>query len=337
MQVTLSQAATMIAKYIRVGLVAMLHGSPGKGKSAIVHEVAKQYNLKVIDLRLSQCDPTDLMGFPNILGSRAGYVPMDTFPIEGDRLPDGYDGWLLFLDEANGAPLAVQAASYKLILDRMIGKYHLHKNVAIVCAGNLETDGAITEPMSTAMQSRLAHIELMDDVEGWLDWAATNGIDNRITSYIGFRPGNLYDFNPEHTDKTYACNRTWEFANRVLKVTADNDPDRLPMLAGVISEGKAREFLTYIKIYTSLPTIGAIVANPEAVHVSNEPSVLYAITGCIAHGGTEANIDQLSKYIKRLPEEFQVICLREMVRRTPALKTNKSILEWAKTISKELF
>lgn len=62
-------------------------------------------------MRLAQCDPTDLLGFPTIVHDRAGYRPMETFPIEGDEVPAGYAGWLLFLDEFNSAPIAVQAAA----------------------------------------------------------------------------------------------------------------------------------------------------------------------------------------------------------------------------------
>lgn len=113
LQVKPSQASKMLASFIRAKLAPMLWGSPGIGKSGIVHEIAQQYNLKVIDLRLAQCDPTDLMGFPQIDVARqkAGYLPMDTFPIKGEVIPEGYGGWLLFLDEANSAPKAVQAAA----------------------------------------------------------------------------------------------------------------------------------------------------------------------------------------------------------------------------------
>lgn len=132
---------------------------------------------------------------------------MKHFPIEGDPIPHGYSGWLLFLDEATSAPPAIQAAAYKLILDRMVGSHHLHKNVAIVCAGNLETDNAIVQPMSTALQSRLVHMELVIDHQEWIDWAVQNDIDHRITSFIGFKPSALFTFTPDHTDKTYACPR----------------------------------------------------------------------------------------------------------------------------------
>ena len=321
----------MIAKYIQAKIVPMLTGSPGMGKSAIVKDIAKTYNLKLIDLRLSQCDPTDLLGLPSIQGQRAGYLPMETFPLEGDPIPEGYSGWLLFLDEFNSASIAVQASGYKLVLDRMVGQKNLHKHVAVVCAGNLETDGAIVNPMSTAMQSRLAHLELVTDVNQWLDWAYENGIHRFITSYIKFKPGNLYAFSPDHTDKTYACSRTWEFANRVLEVTGTDDKDLLPMLAGVLSEGVAREFIGFTKIDKDLPKITQIMESPNSIRVPDEPSVLFALTGSISHHANKDNLAPLITYIKRLPKEFQVVTLRETVRRQKELVGHPAMQEWIGT------
>ncbi len=321
----------MIAKYIQAKIVPMLTGSPGMGKSAIVKDIAKTYNLKLIDLRLSQCDPTDLLGLPSIQGQRAGYLPMETFPLEGDPIPEGYSGWLLFLDEFNSASIAVQAAGYKLVLDRMVGQKNLHKHVAVVCAGNLETDGAIVNPMSTAMQSRLAHLELVTDVNQWLDWAYENGIHRFITSYIKVKPGNLYAFSPDHTDKTYACSRTWEFANRVLEVTDTDDMDLLPMLAGVLSEGVAREFIGFTKIDKDLPKITQIMESPNSIRVPDEPSVLFALTGSISHHANKDNLALLNTYIKRLPKEFQVVTLREIVRRQKELVGHPAMQEWIGT------
>lgn len=343
MQVKISQAISMIAKYLRAKLVPMIEGSPGQGKSDIVKKIANEYGLKLIDLRLSQCDPTDLMGFPSIgtninpAKAKAGYVPMDTFPIEGDEIPKGYNGWLLFLDELNGAALGVQKAAYKLILDRMVGNHPLHKNVAIVAAGNLDTDNAAVEMMSTALQSRLVHIELVPDAKEWIDWATENGIDHRITDFIGFKTKALYTFTPDHTDKTYACPRTWEFANRVINVTEDNDPDRLPMLAGTISEGVAREFLTFMKIYEDLPKPAQIETSPETIKVPDEPSILYALTGSIANNITKDNAGQLMKFVKRIPVEFQVVCLRETVRRNKELLSHAALQSWISNSAAKLF
>lgn len=337
MQVKVSQAISMITKAIKAKLVPMLIGSPGSGKSQIVHQIAKEYGLKVIDLRLSQCDPCDLMGFPQITNGKAGYMPMITFPIEGDEVPTGYNGWLLFLDEFNSAPPAVQAASYKLVLDRMVGTHHLHKNVAIVCAGNLETDNAIVQPMSTALQSRLLHLELVVDMKEWVDWAATAGIDHRITSYINFKPGNLFTFQADHSDHTYACPRTWEFANRIMKVAEIGTPDLLPLLAGTLSEGVAREFLGFCKIYQDLPKIEYIVVNPDSVRVPDEPSILYALTGAISHHMTHEICEPLMKFVNRLPIEFQVVCVKETLRRNTPIKSHKAIQSWIAVSAATLF
>lgn len=45
---------------IKANLVAMITSSPGLGKSSLASKIAKQFNLFLIDIRLSQCDPTDL-------------------------------------------------------------------------------------------------------------------------------------------------------------------------------------------------------------------------------------------------------------------------------------
>lgn len=339
MQVKISHAIPMVTGFIKANIVPMIHGSPGIGKSQIVKQIAQEYGLLLIDLRLSQCDPTDLAGFPQIDAARqkAGYVPMDTFPLEGETPPAGYNGWLLFFDEANSASKAVQAAAYKILLDRMIGQRKLHKNCALVAAGNLATDGAIVEEMSTALQSRMAHIELVVDSQEWTEWAAENDVDHRISDYIKFKPGQLYTFSPDHTDKTYACPRTWEFANRVMKVTQDAPELRLRMLSSTLSEGVAREFITFCKIYDDLPKPQQIISMPEAIPVPREPSILFALTGTIAHNANPDNFGQLMKFIQRLPVEFQVVSMRETIRRNKTMMSHSAVQKWVSESAASLF
>lgn len=344
-EVSVGQAKPLVLTTIMCGLVAMLHGSPAIGKSSVVHQIAAEQNLKVIDLRLSQCDPTDLLGFPTIdpVTKKAGYAPMETFPIEGDEIPINpetgvqYQGWLLFLDELPSAPPAVQAAAYKLILDRMVGVHHLHKKVALVAAGNLEGDNAIVHPMSTALQSRLVHLVTTLNHKEWIDWASGAGVDYRVTSFINFKPQALYTFDPNHTDKTYAAPRTWEFASRLIKKLGLDSEQLLPLVAGTISEGVAREFLTFCKIFTELPSINDIINAPESFKVPQEPSILYALTGSIGAHADNKNIDQLMKYVKRMPVEFQVVCLRDAIRRNKPLMTTAPIREWISGSASKLF
>ena len=184
------------------------------------------------------------------------YAPPTTFPLENlDEIPVGYEGWLLFLDEINAAPPAIQAAAYKLVLDRQIGSHNLHKRVAIVCAGNKATDKAIVNRLSTAMQSRMIHLNLMVDTESWLEWANTHNVDHRVISFIKFRPELLHKFNPSHADNTFASPRTWEFLSKIIIDKKEFTKTDHAVLVGTVGEGPATEFRAFCDVYKDLPTI----------------------------------------------------------------------------------
>lgn len=338
--INVNQAMADIIRTIKVKLVPMLSGSPGIGKSDLIRQIADKFNLQVIDLRLAQCDPTDLLGFPHICQEtkKASYMPMNTFPVEGDALPKGKDGWLLFLDEFNHADRSVQKAAYKLTLDRMVGDRKLHPNVAIVAAGNLSTDNALVEEMSTATQSRVIHLELAVDANLWIEWATKNKVDHRITSFIQYKPGNLHQFQPDHKDKTFPAPRTWEFLSRLISDIPEDQLsyNLLPLMAGTIGEGMAREFLGFTKVYKSLLTVEEILAAPNQVPVPDNPSAMYALTGSIADKATKDNMEKLHEFIVRLPAEFQMICMREIVRRKEQMFHLPVVQNWAIHNAKEL-
>lgn len=58
--VTPRKARELIVDIMSAGLVPYIHGSPGSGKSAIMRSIADEYNLQLIDHRLSTSEPTDL-------------------------------------------------------------------------------------------------------------------------------------------------------------------------------------------------------------------------------------------------------------------------------------
>lgn len=330
MQLSITQLIPMIITVLKAGQVPMIQGSPGVGKSSVGNAIAEKFKLKMIDLRLSQCDPTDINGFPNIdlKTGRASYMPMDTFPLEGDPIPEGYNGWLLFLDEFNSASMAVQAASYKLVLDKAIGQRKLHPKVAIICAGNRETDGAIVNPLSTALQSRLIHFEVFAELESWMDWAAENNINHRITSYLQYKPEYLDSFSPDHSDKTYACPRTWAFASKILEHIQPEDESARAILSGTLGEGIAREFILFCKIHESLPSMQSILGNPSKALVPEEISAAWAIAGALATHMDKANASALIEYISRFPIEMQVFCLRTAGRKHPEIRTTTAFQKW---------
>ncbi|MFA7188500.1 MAG: hypothetical protein WC117_00260 [Sphaerochaetaceae bacterium] len=197
------------------GLVPYVTSSPGLGKSSIAKLVAKQFNLLLIDYRLSGAAPEDQTGLPrfNQRGFAEHAAFEDIFPLEGTPLPKDengheYDGWLLLLDEFNSATRLVLASCYKLLLDRMVGQKKLHPNVAMMLAGNLGSDRALVNPIGTALESRVVHIEMMASFDEWLyDVALKENYDPRVIAFLSQNNNRLMDFKPDHQDKTFCCPR----------------------------------------------------------------------------------------------------------------------------------
>jgi hypothetical protein len=322
---------------LSANLVPMILGSPGVGKSDITNGIANEFKLLPIDLRLSQCDQTDLLGFPMHDNKRMDYVPPKHFPLQGlDEIPKGYNGWLLFLDEFPSAPLAVQAAAYRLVLDRKVGEYSIHKKCVIVCAGNKEDDGGIVNRLSTPMQSRLVHLELDVSAEEWVKWANKANLDHRVISYIEGCPDHLHQFDPNHNDKTFACPRTWEFASKLIK---GKDPTALMLkvLTGTLSAGIAHQFFSYMNYCSELPSLKDILAQPDDINIPEDPALLYATSYMVAAYLNGNNADRLMRYIDRLSVDFSVTAIRSALSKDKTLLEIDAVRDWAHKLADEVF
>lgn len=332
-----SQVKDYIIRCLSVGLVPFIQGSPGIGKSAIIHQVAKEFNLEVIDVRLSQCDPVDLQGLPHFdSNGQASFVPFDTFPIQGRNLPTGRDGWLLFLDEFNSASKSVQAAAYKLVLDRMVGQHKLHDNCLVVTAGNLATDRAIVNQLSTAMQSRLVHIEMEVNRDDWImDVAIPYKYDERIIAYISAYPDELMNFKPDHQDKTFASPRTWSFVNALIKDRdiADND---IPLLGGTVGTGVAAKFVQFTKVYKTLASIKSIIKDPDNAKIPDRNDLKWATISHLTQNVDDTNIKEVIKYVMRYEMQFQTLFFRMVMMQNPQLQGHPEIINMTVQIAKHL-
>lgn len=332
------QTRQFVTECLRAGLVPFVQSSPGMGKSSIMKSVAEEYELKVIDHRLSTSAPEDLSGLPRF--NERGYAEFapfaDLFPIEGTPLPEHKQGWMLFLDEFNQATKSVQSASYKLILDRMTGQKKLHEKVVITAAGNLATDRAIVNVLGTAMQSRVVHIEMEINFNEWLeDVALKQNYDRRIIGFLAQFPSKLMTFDPNHTDKTFCCPRTWEFMNRLLAVTDVTD-DRVALYGGTISPGIAAEFVQFTKIYGSLINIREVITNPATAPLPEGAPMKWATVSMLMEKVDAKNFNALAEYMSRFDLTFRVLFFRSVLVRNPEFRNLDAFRQNMLTLSRYL-
>jgi len=321
------QVREYIIDIFEADLVPNVISSPGMGKSTIHRQVCNELDLMMIDHRISTSESTDFTGLPQYTADGyARYAPFrEIFPLEGTPMPRDLkgrlmQGWCIFFDEHNAAPKQVQAASYKVVLDKMIGQHKLHERVVLSMAGNLVTDRAIVNLAGTAMQSRVITLEMEVNYREWLeDVALKENYDPRIIAFLSQYNSKLMDFRPDHNDKTFCCPRTWEFMNRLISGKEVKD-SKTAMYAGTISSGVAVEFVNFTKIYKELINVREILADPESCRMPTENGIRWATIAHMMEVVTEENFGGLSDYANRFSMDFRVLFFRSTMVRHPELR-----------------
>ena len=323
-------------------LVPLIQGPPGVGKSDMIKQVAKELNLKVIDVRLAQCEPNDLLGYPSIIDGRTTYVPMDVFPLQTDEPPAGYDGWILFLDEIRNANINVQMAAYRIILDHEVGNYPLSDKCLVVAAGNREADGCFVPPMTSALKSRMIHLETNLDYQEWINWAMGANIDSRITAYLQFKPEALQTEYVDSKESSYGCGRTWEFVNRLIQGRENDEllkPGVRATIEGAISSGVAIDFFSFIKYYDSVATYKEVLKDPTKARkpARDDIGLIWATIGMLSGNFKQTDIKPVLTYLECLPEEYQMVFMKEISVRFPKIVTLPEMRPWIGQIAKVLW
>jgi hypothetical protein len=261
----------------------MLWGPPGVGKSQIVAQVAARHKTPMIDLRLSQMEPTDLRGIPFRVNELVEWAVPAMMP---DAVRHGYEG-ILFLDEITSAAPTVSAAAYQLILDRALGAYEVPPGWAIFAAGNRQGDRGITYSMPAPLANRFTHFDVDVNLDDWVAWAYAHDIDERIIAFLRFRPELLFDFNPAHNPVAFPSPRSWEFAHRALSKFADQPALLLGALQACVGPAAGIEAKAFMDNLDNLPDIDAIAAGSSAT-VPKETDLQYAVASALVSRAVRA-------------------------------------------------
>ena len=322
----------LIKLYYKAGKSLFIWGTTGIGKSQQVRETArelareleleysedirdinKEDKFLVIDVRLSQMDPSDLRGIPVWDKEQRAtiWLPPESFPRKGKGI--------IFFDEMNLAPPLVQASAYQMILDRRLGTYIVPDGYMLVGAGNRLEDRANVFEMASPLKNRFGHCQLnVPSVEAWTDWAAKHEIDVRIIGYLNYKQSMLFTFNSKLKENAFATPRSWEATSNLIKDIPSTDLTWLQTVAATqVGVGAASELATFIRIKDRLKPIDYYLKNPEKCELpdeSREMDLIWAlITSLAEYYKAHTDIKTLTnivKLLRRLNEEYAVFTLK---------------------------
>ncbi len=242
-------------------LSTMIWGPPGIGKSSIVRQTALSHDLGFIDLRLSQLAPTDLRGLPVAEDGVSRWYPPEFLPRDG--------AGILFLDELNLAPPAMQGMAQQLILDRRVGNYTVPDGWYIWAAGNRKEDMAAVYDMPAPLANRFLHLDVEPDLDSFKQYALAHAVHEHIIAFLAFRPALLHK--PDSQQSAWPSPRSWEMASHLHKVRLN--------VAAAVGMGSTIEFEAFTALYTQVPDLQRILAGDgEDIRFPSEPSLGYAVT-----------------------------------------------------------
>ena len=258
-----------------MGLNLLFEGAPGTAKSARLARTAYRAGLHFIVIIPSLRDPTDLGGMPTIIdGCMALATPL--FAQEAAA----HQRAIIFVDEANTAPPAVQEAMLRMFNEGVVGEFQLPKTVRFVAAQNSVEEAAGGWDTAAPMANRFGHLPwdggTADDWSNWLlsdggaedeafgdaaaeearvwaawpiAWASARGV---VSGFISKRPDLLHvqpDVGSPAASKAWPSRRTWEMATRALagaEIHGLDDIERIAFVEAFIGKGAAAELLAYL-------------------------------------------------------------------------------------------
>jgi hypothetical protein len=333
-----SQVKTFVINVLSIREIPYISGPPGIGKSDICAQVAEEFNLELLTIHLSQKLPEDLTGIPilNEARKKAEYTPFDTFPLVGDPIPEGKDGWLIHLDELPDAPDEVFSAIYSLLLGHKVGDKHVHPKALIVAAGNRSTDSAIARPLPDTLITRMFPCEMKVSSKDWLKWAKSPEVISNasVISFIEKYPDMLNStIDPSKREELESYNnpRSWGKIFKVMNLHEKQTGNKAkgkkasseitnsgssnfkinPAIASMLFSGvgimAGKAFQDYYDESLGIPYPWEIAQTPSSSKIPDTHNAKAEIVSSLVEHfmeTTEQSRDAILSYMKRMESEY---------------------------------
>ena len=295
----------------------MVWGAPGLGKSTIIRELAREYGVNFIDVRLAQREPVDIRGLP---------VPTEKgveWRVSAEWPRDKKSKGIILFDELTAADRSLQVAAYEFILDRRLGDlYQVPDGWYICAAGNRTEDRAVATTMSSALANRFLHVELEDNANDWLSWAAANSLHPSVTGFIRFRPGMLLKQENENLERGWPTPRSWERVSTMMKILPDDETLIRHTVYGLVGTGAGSEFMAFHKTAQGLAVKEMMLDPSQEVKIPQKADLRYALCAGAAywlwHGKDEAEsqalLDGFFRISLALSSDFAALMMTDAIK-----------------------
>ena len=303
-------------------------GPPGAGKTATCEAIAGELGIGFVSKSLVHCDPTDVIGLPQMANGRTSYLPPDWLPLDGDAKPER---GILLLDDVPDAPKAVQASIYELVNNRRVSGHTLKPGWLPIMLGNRSGDLSAAEGLSFALVNRGACVTYCPTAQDAATLAVMLGWADPLPGYLAWSAATGHEHVP-NMDKVaegdYAQPTNRAFGNLSKAVGAGASLDEYACYVG---DATAARLYDYVKLLSTLPRMDQILADPGKAPMPDSLGAQYAVAAGVARHVIvdPASAMRLEPYIVRMAVALQTYYRQAVIRSKPSIVVSAGWQKWA--------
>lgn len=166
-------------------------------------------------------------------------------------------------------------------------------------------------------------------------------LDRRVGEYELPEGWRIIAAGNRREDKAVTFRLSSALANRFIHLNLEVDPDDWHAWAtnrGIVGTGPAVEFLTFAKKAVLRKEIDAIIADPAGATIPTELDRLWVLVSFLVAGAQNDGILKIvPTLLPRLPVEFSIVLLRDLIRCRPQIVQEKGVSDFLKTNKVMLF
>jgi hypothetical protein len=327
---TLGQAIKVATALLRKSptAVPMFRSRPGEGKSEAAIQIGKEGlglpDDRILVVHVNNHEVVDFTGLPSVRDGQTTFNPTEMFY----KFRKGTGAGLIVLEELPQSTTHHQTWAAGFVLERKTPTFELDPQVRFIITGNRAEDKAGAKPLLTHLANRLYQIDIETSINDWSAWALDNGVPTNGIAFLRLRPEILNDFDPNR--QINPTQRAW---TQLFRDVPDDLPADLYNIAAAakVGDGPAAEWVSARDMMAKMPSVDAIRMHPDTAEVPHDPSIRFAITTAMSATGTPDSLDRDMKFIERMPPEFSMVYLSDMVRRhgVGAIQQTHTFIKWS--------
>ena len=239
--------------YLNTKCVTALISERGIGKTSAYKQCADELSIGYINLYAAALEGPDFMGLPDKDRENGItiYLAPQFLPTKQAIKKGLYpEKGILVLEEINRVPSDTVSVLYPLLLEKRINGHDIADGWTIGVTMNPDTMNYLVNSLDDAMFDRFISIEVIADIDDYIDYSLKNNPNDSILSYLKACPDMLLVVK-KAADSTallkYPTPRGWTKVQELLNKCKLEDKLMREIVAGIVGPQAAASFYGFLK------------------------------------------------------------------------------------------